>query len=105
MADLMEGVRILDMTIFKQGTYPGAMFADMGADVIKIEGPDSPDPGRFGYQFQLEHYNAYFESLNRGKRGIAIDLKDERGRAVFHKLVESADVFISNMRRPALKKL
>src|SRR5262249_15592024 len=106
-AQALEGIRVLDMTIFQQGTYPGAMFADLGADVIKVEGPDSPDPGRWvGAQNSAPGgYNAYFQSLNRGKRGICIDLKQDAGREVFYKLVETADVFVSNMRRPALKKL
>src|SRR3990172_6649012 len=99
MARAMEGIRVLDMTIFQQGTYPGAMFADLGADVIKVEGPDSPDPGRFMATFHSEPYNAYFHSLNRGKRAICIDLKTERGREAFHRLVETADIFVSNLRR------
>jgi crotonobetainyl-CoA:carnitine CoA-transferase CaiB-like acyl-CoA transferase len=105
MALAMEGIRVLDMTIFQQGTYPGALFADLGADVIKVEGPDSPDPGRWMTNFQSEPYNAYVHSLNRGKRAICIDLKSEAGRQAFYRLVATADVFVSNLRRPALKRL
>jgi crotonobetainyl-CoA:carnitine CoA-transferase CaiB-like acyl-CoA transferase len=106
MALPLEGIRVLDMTIFQQGTYSTAMLADLGADVIKIEGPDSPDLGRWSAAVVTqEPPNSYFQSLNRSKRGICIDLKQEKGRRVFHKLVEEADVFVSNMRRPALKRL
>jgi len=49
--------------------------------------------------------NSYFHSLNRGKRAVCLDLKNEDGRRVFHKLVEEADVFVSNLRRPALARL
>jgi crotonobetainyl-CoA:carnitine CoA-transferase CaiB-like acyl-CoA transferase len=102
----LEGIRVLDLTIFQQGTYATAMLADLGADVIKIEGPDTPDLGRWSAAVVAQQpLNAYFHSLNRSKRAICIDLKNERGRAVFHKLVEEADVFVSNMRRPALARL
>ena len=102
----LDGVRVLDMTIFQQGTYSTAMLADLGADVIKIEGPDSPDLGRWSAAVVTQKpLNSYFHSLNRGKRAICLDLKNEDGRRVFHKLVEEADVFVSNLRRPALKRL
>ncbi len=101
-----EGVRVLDLTIFQQGTYSTAMLADLGADVIKIEGPDTPDPGRSTMATSTRGpMNAYFQTLNRGKRAICIDLKDEAGRKTFHKLVEDADIFVTNYRRPALARL
>jgi crotonobetainyl-CoA:carnitine CoA-transferase CaiB-like acyl-CoA transferase len=94
------------MTVFQQGTYSTAMLADLGADVIKVEGPDTPDLGRWsGAVAARSPLNSYFHSLNRGKRAICIDLKHERGREIFHRLVEDADVFVSNMRRPALARL
>jgi crotonobetainyl-CoA:carnitine CoA-transferase CaiB-like acyl-CoA transferase len=106
MALPLEGIRVLDLTIFQQGTYASAMLGDLGADVIKIEGPDTPDLGRWSAAVVAqEPLNSYFHSLNRSKRAICIDLKNEKGRAVFHKLVEEADVFVSNIRRPALKRL
>jgi CoA:oxalate CoA-transferase len=102
----LEGIRVLDMTIWQQGTYSTAMLADLGADVIKIEGPDSPDPGRglIGVA-GLNPMNAYFHSHNRSKRAICIDMKLPRGREVFNRLVKDADVLVSNMRRRALLKL
>lgn len=106
MAFPLEGVRVLDMTIWQQGTYSTAMLADLGADVIKIEGPDKPDPGRgLGALQSSVQLSAYFEAHNRSKRGIAIDLDNEKGRQAFYRLVKGADVFVSNMRRRALKKL
>src|SRR5688500_19044187 len=102
----LEGIRVLDMTVFQQAPYATAMLADLGADVVKIEGPTSADLGRWtSAVVAQEPRNAYFHSLNRSKRAICIDLKNEKGREVFHKLVEQADVFVSNLRRPALKKL
>lgn len=77
-----------------------AMLADWGADVIKIEGPDTPDPGRslVRYEPTPGGPNAYFETHNRNKRGIVLDLKTEAGRDVFYRLVEKADVVIQNFR-------
>jgi crotonobetainyl-CoA:carnitine CoA-transferase CaiB-like acyl-CoA transferase len=102
----LEGIRVLDLTVFQQGTYSTAMLADLGADVIKIEGPDSPDLGRWSMAVRAQTpLNAYFHAHNRSKRGIVLDLKHERGRAAFYRLVELADVFVSNLRRPALERL
>ncbi len=96
----LEGIRVIDLTIWQQGPVATAMLADWGADVIKIEGPDSPDPGRslIRYEATPGGPNAYFETHNRNKRGIVLDLKTEAGRRVFYRLVEDADVVIQNFR-------
>jgi len=96
----LEGIRVLDLTIWQQGPMTTAMLADWGADVIKIEGPDSPDPGRslIRYEVTPGGVNAYFETHNRNKRGIVLDLKSERGLQVFYRLVEGADVVVQNFR-------
>jgi crotonobetainyl-CoA:carnitine CoA-transferase CaiB-like acyl-CoA transferase len=106
MAFPLEGIRVVDMTVFQQGSYSTAMLADLGADVIKVEGPDSPDPGR-GVSTPTNEVglNPYFQSHNRSKRGIVIDCKTEEGREVLYRLVESADVFVSNLRAPALQRM
>ena len=102
----LTGVRILDMTIWQQGTHATALLADLGADVIKIEGPDNPDPGRgvawpgFGQQL-----NAYFENHNRGKRAIVLDVKHPAGRQLLLRLAKDADVFANNMRKGVLERL
>ena len=106
MAALLDGIRVLDLTVFQQGPYASTMLADLGADVIKIEGPDTPDPGRgFDLPGGGSDFHSYFQTLNRGKRAISIDLKTEGGRKVLHTLVESADVFVSNVRYKALQRL
>jgi len=96
----LEGIRVLDLTIWQQGPMATAMLADWGADVVKIEGPDSPDPGRslVRYEKTPGGPNAYFETHNRNKRGIILDLKTEEGRDVFYRLVEKADIAIQNFR-------
>jgi CoA:oxalate CoA-transferase len=94
----LSGLKVIDCTIWQQGTYASAMLADFGADVIKVEGPDSPDPGR-GVG------DAYFQSHNRNKKGIVLDLKHPDGRETLLKLVENADVFVQNMRQGVMEKL
>ena len=91
---------MLDLTIWQQGPMTTAMLADWGADVVKIEGPDSPDPGRSMVRYEMKDggANAYFETHNRNKRGVVIDLKSERGLDVFYRLVKDADVVIQNFR-------
>jgi crotonobetainyl-CoA:carnitine CoA-transferase CaiB-like acyl-CoA transferase len=101
----LEGIRVLDLTIWQQGTYASAILADLGADVVKIEERESGDPGRGAWYVKEVGLSSYFEAHNRGKRSIAIDLKQERGRAVLLKLAERADVFLNNFRIGAIKRL
>lgn len=105
MASVLEGVCVLDLTIWQQGTYASAMLADMGADVIKIEAPDSPDPGR-RFLFRPEAgLSAYFETHNRGKRSLALDLKHPRGKETFLRLLPDADVVLNNLRLGVMERL
>jgi crotonobetainyl-CoA:carnitine CoA-transferase CaiB-like acyl-CoA transferase len=103
----LEGIRVLDLTIWQQGPMATAMLADWGADVIKVEGPDSPDPGRSLVRYDVGSGgpNAYFETHNRNKRGIVLDLKAEAGRGVFYRLVERADVVVQNFRPGVCERL
>ena len=99
----LSGLRVIDCTIFQQGTSSTAILADYGADVIKVEGPRSPDGGRGFYTGYSP--NPYFESHNRGKRGIVVDLKHPEGRETILKLVEAADVFVQNFRQGVMERL
>ena len=102
----LTGYRVLDLSVWQQGTYATTMLADMGADVIKIESYANPDPGRgLGALNGTATPNAYFNSLNRGKRSILLDLKNEAGQAVFWRLVREADVFHNNMRGGVMERL
>src|SRR3970282_2827700 len=94
----LSGLKVIECTMGEQGTYATAMLADFGADVVHIEGPDSPDPGR-GVG------DAYFESHNRNKRGMVVDLKHPERRETVLRLCESADVFVQNMRQGVMEKL
>jgi CoA:oxalate CoA-transferase len=102
----LAGYRILDLSIWQQGTYATAMLADMGADVIKIESYTNPDPGRgLGAPEMGSPRRAYFDALNRGKRSITLDLKSEAGLEVFWRLVGESDVFHNNLRGGAMERL
>ena len=107
MTQALEGIRVLDLTVWQQGPMTTAMLSDWGADVIKIEGPDSPDPGRslIRYEVTPGGVNAYFETHNRNKRGIVLDLKAGRGRELFYRLAEGAEVVVQNFRPGVNKRL
>lgn len=104
----LKGVKVIDLTYFIAGPGTARILADWGADVIKVE-PFWGDPGRttgagmgapanFGV-------NPLYSCYNSEKRGIAIDLKSEKGMAIMEKLLEQADVFVSSYRTKALEKL
>ncbi|HZW55386.1 MAG TPA: CoA transferase [Nitrososphaerales archaeon] len=94
----LEGIKIVDLTEYLSGPYCTMMLADLGADVIKIEEPGRGDGSRqWGPPF-LGGESAYFLSVNRNKRSLALNLKSEQGREVLTKLVSESDVLIENFR-------
>ncbi|HJM90192.1 MAG TPA: CoA transferase [Dehalococcoidia bacterium] len=103
----LEGYRILEVTMWQQGTAATAQLADMGAEVIKIEAYSNPDPGRgLGALAPNDApFNAYFDTLNRGKKSITLELRTEQGMEIFWKLAESSDVFHNNLRGGAMERL
>jgi crotonobetainyl-CoA:carnitine CoA-transferase CaiB-like acyl-CoA transferase len=97
----LDGVRVVELTMFQQGPVAGTKLGDLGADVIKVE-PLTGDPARgfmriIGTMVGLKGRNYYFENHNRNKRSIALDLKTEGGLEVFLKLIDRADVFLTNL--------
>ena len=105
----LDGVRVVEITMFQQGPVAGMRLGDLGADVIKVE-PKHQDPARgfmriIGAESGLKGYNYYFEHCNRNKRSIVIDLKSKEGREIFLKLLDTADVFLNNMSIEAPRKL
>ncbi|MDA0768885.1 MAG: CoA transferase [Chloroflexi bacterium] len=106
----LEGIKVLDWTMWQFGPVASSMLGDMGADVIKIEALDG-DVGRALATFNSSMVtleggrNAYFETCNRNKRGLAVDLKTEEGKEIAYKLVKEADVFIENFRNGVAERL
>lgn len=101
----LEGVRILDLTRLLPGPYATQMLADMGADVIKIEDPDTGDYARDIPPLTDRGFGSTFDMLNRGKRSVAIDLKNPDGRAVFLDLAREADVVFEQFRPGVVDRL
>ena len=97
MDSLLEGVRILDLTRVLAGPYASMVLADLGAEVIKVELPGSGDESRGFGPFQNGE-SAYFTSVNRGKKSVTIDLRQERGRDLALGLAETCDVLVENFR-------
>ena len=100
----LAGVKVLDLTSVLMGPYATQIFADLGADVIKVEDPRG-DTTRFlppGPQLRL---GAMFINLNRGKRSVALDLKQPLARDALMSLAADADVFVHSMRAGAIKRL
>jgi CoA:oxalate CoA-transferase len=102
----LDGIKVLDLTLWQQGPVATTMLADMGADVIKIEAPVQGDPGRgLVWRSDQSALNTYFECHNRNKRGLTLDLKKENGRQVFYRLIEKSDVFVHNLRPGVAERL
>ena len=95
MAGALAGVRVVDLTSYIAGSYGAMMLADLGAGVIKVEAIEGDSfrelPGFYGW--------------NRGKRSIAVNVKDPDGRAIVHRLAREADVVMENMRPGVVERL
>jgi len=105
----LEGIRVLDWTIWQQGPVCSVMLADLGAEVIKIEDRVTGDPGRGMVRMAgidlSDRPNFYFEATNRNKQSITLDLKKERGRELLYELVAKSDVFVQNFRHGVAERL
>jgi len=102
MARPLEGIRVIDWTIWQQGPLASMILADLGADVIKLEERSGGDPGRGVLRISGVDLSAlpnfYFEAHNRGKRSVTLDLKKSEAREIVHRLVAVSDVFVQNFR-------
>ena len=101
----LQGIRIVDLSRFLVGPFCTQMLADMGAEVIKIEPLDGGDPVRAAGSNALSGESLFFLARNRNKQSLALDLKQETGREIVYRLVQTSDVFIENFRPGAADKL
>lgn len=99
---LLAGIRVLDLGTMITGPLAASMLADLGAEVIKVEAPDGGDPFR---SFAPDGYGPHFVAYNRGKRSVALDLRQEDGRAALRALLREVDVLIENFRPGTLDRL
>lgn len=104
----LEGLRVIDMTLMLAGPYASMMLADHGADVIKvepIEGDYVRSVGPYPPEDDEHAFGGYFQSVNRNKRSIALNLKTEEGRSILIDLVKQSDVLIENYRAGVMDRL
>src|SRR5262245_55334554 len=94
----LEGVRVLELAHLIAGPLCGMYLADMGADVIKVESPEAPDAGRHIYRLYRGGEGILHLTVNRNKRGLSVDLRQDAGRTLFRRLAASADVVIEAFR-------
>jgi len=100
----LEGLRVLDLTLFLPGPYLTLALADHGAEVIKVEPPGEGDPTRH-LGLSDGDSTVYFRNLNRGKKSVVMDLKKPDEREALLKLCESADVFVESFRPGVVERL
>lgn len=100
----LAGMRVLELAQIMAGPTCGMMLADLGADVVKVEKLPGGDDARGYREPRVNGVSAPFLIMNRNKRGLALDLKQPRGREILLKLVETADVLTENYRRGTLEK-
>ncbi|SMF35466.1 benzylsuccinate CoA-transferase BbsF subunit [Tistlia consotensis] len=105
----LEGVRVVDFGIITAGASTSAILADLGAEVIKVEGPDYIDPFRY-WAGQADDprwwdHSPHFRFTNRGKRGLCVDLKSAEGRRLLLDLVAVSDIVVENFRVGVMERL
>lgn len=111
MSGALSNIRVIDLSRVLAGPYCTQMLGDMGAEVIKIERPESGDDTRYwGPPFLKDKAgndtteSAYYLSCNRNKKSVAIDIKAKDGQKIIHELLKDADVFIQNFKVGGLDK-
>jgi len=106
----LDDITVLDLTTLLPGPFATSILADFGAKIIKIESPKKPDlmrrlPPLVGEPKDNNRLGAVFYSLNRNKKSLTLDLKSEKGKEIFKKLVKNADVLIEQFRPGVMKRL
>lgn len=102
---ILKDIRVLDLTRLLPGPMASMFLADMGADVLKIEHPDTPDNTRQFPPFNHTGQAAYYTALNRSKRSITLDLQSDEGKTTFCKLLANTDILLESYRPGVMQKL
>ena len=109
MTKPLEGIKVIELATYVAAPVTARLLGDLGAEVIKIEHPKGDTWRITGQSFLPHHYtpeeNPVFDIYNSGKKHIALNLKAAEGMEIFHKLLSDADVFVTNTRPAALKRL
>ena len=109
MSGALEGVKIVELAIWAAGPAGGGIMADWGAEVIKIEDPEGGDPFRGFLSLGVgaasaSAINGSFDSDNRNKKSVAIDVRTKEGQEIAYRLIKDADVFLTNFRPAAIER-
>jgi crotonobetainyl-CoA:carnitine CoA-transferase CaiB-like acyl-CoA transferase len=100
MRAALEGIRVIDLTVWFQGPVAAQHLADFGAEVIHVERPKGGDQGRGVRSIKalpVGDWNQYFLVINRNKKSLAVDLKQSKGREILYRLAAQSDVFLENL--------
>lgn len=100
----LDGVRVIELGTLISGPFAGRLLGDMGAEVIKIELPKTPDPLRTWGQAELDGHHFFWTVHARNKKAVTLDLRAPRGREIFLDLVERSDIIVENFRPGTLEK-
>ncbi|KMV16765.1 CoA-transferase [Mycolicibacterium conceptionense] len=100
----LDGIRVIELGTLISGPFAGRLLGDMGAEAIKVELPDSPDPLRTWGQAELDGHHFFWTVHARNKKAVTLDLRKEAGRALFLDLVAQSDIIVENFRPGTLEK-
>jgi crotonobetainyl-CoA:carnitine CoA-transferase CaiB-like acyl-CoA transferase len=104
MAEILKGVRILDLSQYIAGPYGTLVLGDLGAEIIKIENPEGGDLARNLRQYTHKGESAYYLSLNRNKKSFTLNFRSPKATEIFYELVKIADVVYDNFRSGMLER-
>ncbi len=94
----LDGIRVIELGTLISGPFAGRLLGDMGAEVIKIELPATPDPLRTWGQAELDGHHFFWTVHARNKKAVTLDLRTAKGRDLFLELVEQSDIIVENFR-------
>lgn len=100
----LDGIRVIELGTLISGPFAGRLLGDMGAEVIKIELPATPDPLRTWGQAELDGHHFFWTVHARNKKAVTLDLRTAKGRELFLDLVERSDIIVENFRPGTLEK-
>lgn len=105
MAKALSGIKVVDLSRVVAGPTCTSMLGDLGADIIKVEGPGLLDETRTWFPPDVDNISLYFMAVNRNKRAITVDLKTEKGIQIIKKLLKEADVVVENFKTGTMERL
>lgn len=100
----LDGIRVLEIGTLISGPFAGRLLGDMGAEVIKLEPPDAPDPLRTWGQAELDGHRFFWTVHARNKKAVTLNLREDAGRDLFLELAEKSDIIVENLRPGTLER-